>query len=146
MARTIQVKIPTATLIANIKKSIEQIDEDVANYSANKIKYDEDLKRWESEVIDYAKTLLANSDNVGTTYDKPVRVQSTYRGVSVEINSNLANFPERPEEPSRPNQKEHFGREYATRKEILERNLRVLEMTTQEEVSASSYSSVMDLI
>jgi hypothetical protein len=66
--------------------------------------------------------------------------------VSVDFDVDGLGFPKKPEEPSKPNEKTYFGREYATRKEILERNLKVLRMTTQEEVSASSYSSVMELI
>jgi hypothetical protein len=66
--------------------------------------------------------------------------------VSVEFDPEALGFPEKPEEPVKPNQKEWFGREHQTRKQILERNLKVLRMTTQEEVSASSYSSVMELI
>jgi hypothetical protein len=66
--------------------------------------------------------------------------------VSVEFDPEGLGFPKKPEEPVKPNDKTHFGREYISRKELLARNLRILKMTTQEEVSASSYSAVIDLI
>jgi hypothetical protein len=66
--------------------------------------------------------------------------------VSVDFDVDGLGFPKKPEEPSRPNEKTYFGREYVSRKELLERNLRILKMTSQEEVSASSYSAVIDLI
>jgi hypothetical protein len=66
--------------------------------------------------------------------------------VSVEFDPEGLGFPKKPEEPVKPNDKTHFGREYISRKELLNRNLRILKMTTQEEVSASSYSAVIDLI
>ena len=91
---------------------------------------------------------MSNPDNIGTDYTSLVRVtHNGYRnGVPVEFDTEALDFPKRPSEPQRPNEKNHFGREYVTRKELLEKNLRILRMTSQEEVSASSYSAVIDLI
>jgi hypothetical protein len=58
----------------------------------------------------------------------------------------MAGFPKQPEAPSAPNQKESFGREYTTRKSLLEKNLRILKMTSQEEVNASTYGAIMEII
>jgi len=148
MARTLSVKIPTSSLIADIEKSIAKIDEDVANYAEAVKNYKEEIKAYEAEVMAKAKEALSNPDNIGTDSSSPVRLTSSYRynSISVEFDTDVLGFPKKPEEPVRPNQKESFGREYTTRKEILERNLRILKMTTQEEVSASSYSAVIDLI
>jgi hypothetical protein len=91
---------------------------------------------------------MSNPDNIGTDHNSPIRIQrNSYRNdVSVEFDPEALSFPEKPVEPIKPNDKTYFGREYITRKELLERNLRILKMTTQEEVSASSYSAVIDLI
>lgn len=148
MARTLSVKIPTSSLIADIEKSIAKIDEDVANYAEAVKTYKEEVKAYEAEVLTKAKEALSNPANIGTDSSSPVRLTSSYRynSISVEFDTDVLGFPTKPTEPTRPNQKESFGREYTTRKEILERNLRILRMTTQEEVSASSYSAVIDLI
>jgi hypothetical protein len=55
-------------------------------------------------------------------------------------------LPDAPKKPEDPNAKNHYGREYATPLEMLEKTLRVLKLTQQEEVNASTYSSVMDLL
>jgi hypothetical protein len=60
--------------------------------------------------------------------------------------SAISGFPKRPEAPTAPNQREWFGREHATRKELLEKNLRILKMTSQEEVNASTYGAIMEII
>jgi len=147
MARAISVKIPTSTLIADIEASIAKIDEAVASYA-------DEYKAYKQSIVDFNNDLAAkvieaisNPENIGTDSNSPVRISSNYRGgVSVDFDSQALGFPERPTEPSKPNEKTYFGREYTTRKEILEKNLRILKMTLQEEVSASSYSSVIDLI
>jgi hypothetical protein len=148
MARTLSVKIPTANLIADIEASIAKIDADVANYAEAVKEYREAVKQYEADVMTKAKEALSNLNNIGTDSSSPVRLTSSYRynSVSVEFDTEALGFPEKPTEPVRPNQRESFGREYTTRKDILERNLRILKMTNQEEVSASSYSSVIDLI
>ena len=149
MARTMSVKIPVSALISDIEKSIAKIDEDVSNYSAVRIEYEEALKQYELDVVAHALKILNKPNVIGTDHSSLVRIVRTNYGsrpISLEFDTDALGFPEKPEEPKRPNQTEWFGRENATRKQILERNLKVLRMTTQEEVSASSYSSVMELI
>jgi hypothetical protein len=148
MARTLSVKIPTAKLIADIEASIAKIDADVAAYGEEVKSYREAIKQYESDVLSKATEALKNPDNIGTDSSAPIRLTSSYRynTISVEFDTDVLGFPEKPEEPKKPNEKNYFGREYLTRKELLERNLRILKMTSQEEVSASSYSAVIDLI
>ena len=148
MARTMSVKIPVASLIADIEKSIAKIDEAVANYATEATAYRDEMAKYDKALIAKAIEALSNPNNIGTEHNSPIRIQrNSYRNdVSVEFDPEALGFPEKPEEPVKPNQKEWFGREHQTRKQILERNLKVLRMTTQEEVSASSYSSVMELI
>ena len=151
MARTLSVKIPTATLIADIEASIAQIDADLASYPERVKQYEADLANYKTEVVKFATNYITNNANkIGFEYDSQIRlVQNHYSQHKFEIEldiSVIANFPQKPVKPSQPNQNEHFGREYTTRKAILEKNLRILKMTSQEEVNASSYSSVIDLI
>jgi len=147
MARTMSVKIPVSALISDIEKSIAKIDADIEAYAGLRKQYEADVKKYNDDLIGYAIKALQDPNNIGTEYGSLIRVQKGYSGnVSVDFDVDGLGFPKKPEEPSKPNEKTYFGREYATRKEILERNLKVLRMTTQEEVSASSYSSVMELI
>ena len=148
MAKTLSVKVPVASLIADIEASISKIDADVEAYAGKRKQYEADVKQYEKDLIAHAIEALKNPDNIGTDHNSLIRVCSnSYRNsVSVDFDTEALGFPKRPEEPKRPNEKEYFGRDYVTRKELLERNLRVLKMTSQEEVSASSYSAVIDLI
>ena len=148
MARTLSVKIPTSKLIADVEASIAKIDADVANYAEATKAYKEAVKQYEADIVAHAIKALSNPDNIGTEYGSLVRITTNhYRNdVSVEFDTDALGFPKRPEAPSNPNAKEYFGRDYVTRKELLEKNLRILRMTSQEEVSASSYSAVIDLI
>ena len=148
MARTMSVKIPTATLIKDVEASIAKIDVAVANYAEEVKAYRDEMVAYDKALIAKAIEVLSNPDNIGTDHNSPIRIQrNSYRNdVSVEFDPEALGFPEKPTEPIKPNDKTYFGREYITRKELLERNLRILKMTTQEEVSASSYSAVIDLI
>ncbi len=147
MARTLSVKIPTAKLIADVEASIAKIDVAVAEYADKRKQYEADLKKYNDDLISYAIKALQEPSNIGTEYGSLIRVQRGYSGnVSVEFDVDGLGFPKKPEEPVKPNEKTYFGREYVSRKELLERNLRILKMTSQEEVSASSYSAVIDLI
>ena len=148
MARTMSVKVPTATLIANIEASIAKIDVDVAEYAEKRKQYELEVKKYNDDLIAHAIKALSEPSNIGTEHGSLVRLSNNhYRNdVSVEFDVDGLGFPKKPEEPAKPNDKTYFGREYVTRKELLERNLRILKMTTQDEVSASSYSAVIDLI
>ena len=149
MAKTLSVKVPTANLIADIEASLAKIEADIEAYPAKRQQYEADLKQYEKDIIAHAIKALSNPENIGTEHSSLVRVTTNgYRnsGVSVDFDSEALGFPKKPEEPQRPNEKQYFGRDWVTRKELLERNLRILRMTSQEEVSASSYSAVIDLI
>ena len=147
MARTLSVKIPTAKLIADVEASIAKIDVAVAEYASKRKQYEADLKQYNEDIIAYAIKALQDPNNIGTEHGALVRVGRGYSGnISVDFDVDGLGFPKKPEEPVKPNEKTYFGREYVSRKELLERNLRILKMTSQEEVSASSYSAVIDLI
>jgi hypothetical protein len=149
MARTMSVKIPVSVLISDIEASIAKIDESVSNYATERKQYETDLVAYKESVAKFVSDFVSkNASNIGYDYESILRINHAYNG-KVELifdKDSIEGFPEKPEEPQKPNQKEWFGREHQTRKQILERNLKVLRMTTQEEVSASSYSSVMELI
>ena len=147
MARTLSVKIPTSKLIADVEASIAKIDVAVAEYAEKRKQYETDIKKYNEDLIGFAIKALQDKDNIGTDSNSLIRVSRSYSGnVSVDFDVDGLGFPTKPEEPSKPNEKTYFGREYVSRKELLERNLRILKMTSQEEVSASSYSAVIDLI
>jgi hypothetical protein len=147
MARTLSVKIPTAKLIADVEASIAKIETAIAEYAEKRKQYEVEMKQYEKDIVAHAIKAMSDPSNVGTEHGSLVRVSRGYNGnISVDFDVEALGLPAKPEEPARPNEKTYFGREYVSRKELLERNLRILKMTSQEEVSASSYSAVIDLI
>lgn len=148
MARNISVKIPVSVLTAQIESKIAEIDEAVANYPAQREQYEKDIEAYKNKVAEFVSDFLGkNASKVGYDHDSVVRIGHSYNGrLELQFDADAIELPKRPEEPKRPNQNEWFGREHATRKQLLERNLKILRMTSQEEVSASTYGAVMELL
>jgi len=147
MARSLSVKIPTASLIADIEASLAKIEADLAVYPAQMEEYRKAKADHQKAVVEAVIKALGKPELIGNEYDSPIRVSNEYgNSVRVSVNSDLLGLPEAPKEPSKPNESQHFGREYTTRKSLLERNLKVLKMTSQEEVSATTYNTVIDLL
>jgi hypothetical protein len=149
MARSISVKVPTSLLIQQIEERISQIDKEIEEYPAKRDKFEKDNESHKKAVAKFVSEYLGkNANKVGYDHDSVIRI-STHYSQRVELifdTSAMPGFPQKPEAPSQPNQREWFGREHATRKELLEKNLRILKMTTQEEVNASTYGAVMEII
>ena len=151
MARNISVKIPTSTLIAQIEGAIAEIDEATANYPSLLEKYERDSELYKTKVAEFISDYLSkNAGKVGYDYDSVIRVSQAHYSINrFELTfqtDSIPDFPERPVAPVRPDNKTHYGREYTTKREILERNLKILRMTSQEEVSASTYGAIMEIL
>jgi len=151
MARNISVKVPVDKLIQQIEGKIAEIDKADEEYPAKREQYERDYKAYQNKVVEFALDYInKNADLVSHNYDSVVRINSFSRYNSrLEIvldTDSIANFPQSPEEPERPNQKSYFGRDYTTQKSLLEKNLRILKMTTQEEVNASTYGAIMEIL
>lgn len=152
MARAISVKIPTAKVIAMLEEKIASITEEVATYPARKAAYQAEHKAYTEQVVarladllaKNGSTLLAEEDN-----DKNIRVGTTYRNsVEITIGKDLTADLVKPEEPKDPEPKGYYGRNsgYTTKREELEKTLRMLRMTEQETITSSTYNSVLELL
>ena len=139
MARSISVKVPTSLLIQQIEERIAQIDADIEEYPAKREAFDKAEEVYKAQVANFIAAYLGeNLDKIGFDYDDIIRINTgfgVYRGQSkVEVTFDtdaIVGFPKRPEAPEKPNQRESFGRDYSTRKELLEKNLRILKMTSK---------------
>ena len=148
MAKSLAVKIPTAKLIAEVEAQIAKVEADIESYAERRKQYEVEIKQYEKDVIAHAIKALSNPDNIGTEHGSLVRLSIGYRngGISVDFDTEALGFPEKPEEPTRPNQSTYYGRDYTTKLDLLRKNLKVLKMTEQTEVNASTYNSVMELL
>lgn len=149
MARSISVKIPTSKLVESIEARIAEIDREIAEYPAKREAYEAATEEYKATVAKFVSDYVGkNANKIGYDYDSVIRISTNYSG-RIELlfdTSAIPSFPKKPEAPSQPNQREHFGRDYTTRKELLEKNLKILKMTSQEEVSASTYGAVMEIL
>jgi hypothetical protein len=152
MARSLSVKIPTATLIADVEATIAKIEAELLTYPADMEAYRQAYKAHQDLVLKAVIEAIKNPANIGDEYDTNalVRVSSGNRyggyGVNIQVNTDLLALPQAPEQPTNPNDRQHYGREYTTKLDLLKKNLKVLKMTNQEEVNASTYNTVMELL
>ena len=148
MARSLSVKIPTASLISDIEKSLAEINEEIARYPQAVEEYRKAKNEYNDLVLAKVIEAIKDPKNIGSDPDSVVSVShSRYGGgVDVRVRTDLLGLPEAPTQPEEPNRHQSFGRDYTTRKALLEKNLKVLKMTNQEEVSATTYNTVIDLL
>ena len=150
MARAVSVKIPTSKVIEMIEAKIASIAEEVATYPARKAKYQADYKAYTEAVVARLGELLSNNGSAllaEENSDKGIRVSTNYRnGVEIAIGSELIDL-EKPEQPQDPEPKGYYSRNsYTTKRDELEKTLRLLRMTEQETITSSTYNSVLELL
>lgn len=143
MARALSVKVPTTSVIALIEGKIADIEANIASYPADVKAYKEAYKQYKRDLVSAAVEAIKNNAD-----EDAFDATTSYNGrdVNLTISGSLITLPEPPAQVADPNQREWIGREHISRLEVLKKNLAVLKMTTQEEINASSYSSVMDLL
>lgn len=148
MARSLSLKVPTSGLIALVEEKIANLNKQITDYPAAIEKFQADNEKYEKTLLKLAIAALTEKPKlISPEHGSPIRIYTNYSGnVIAEFDNNALGFPKRPEKPTSPNDKRYFGREYSSPLEMLEKTLKVLKMTTQEEVNASTYSSVMDLL
>ena len=148
MARSISVKVPVASLIAQIEGKIAEIDEAIKNYPNARKQYEDAQEAYKAKVAEFVANYVTNNvAQIGYDYDSTIRLSVRGNCVDLEFKTSaIADFPEAPEAPKMPNQNTYYGRDYVTPKSILEKNLKILRMTSQEEVNASTYGAIMELL
>ena len=147
---SISVKVPTAKVITMLEDKIWRIKSDIVEYPALRQKYEQDLQAYKAQVAEFVADYLGKHlDQIGYGYDSIIRISDSYAGSKLELSfdkSAIAGFPEKPQEPQKPNERSYFGREYITPLEVLESTLKTLRMTEQETINASTYANVMKLL
>jgi len=146
MPRALSVKVPTSSLIALLEDKIATTKSAIADYPTAKEQYKADLKAYKRSVLDLAIAKITSNPEV--LFDKDsIDVSTSYRNdVQITLDKDLFELPEQPTEPENPSRKEWIGKDHTTKLAVLEKTLAVLKLTTQEEVNASTYNSVMELL
>ena len=146
MARALSVKVPTADIIALLENKIAEIKSAIADYPRAKVQYKEDVKSYKKTLLALAIEKLTNDPEL-LFDEEALTVDTDYRGrVSLTLDKTLFELPTEPVCPEDPSQKTWIRNVHTNKLEQLEKSLAVLKMTRQEEVSASTYNSVLDLL
>ena len=146
MARALSVKVPTADIIALLENKIAEIKSAIVDYPRAKAQYKEDVKSYKKSLLALAIEKLTNDPELLFDEDA-LSVDTDYRSnVSITLDKTLFELPVQPVCPEDPSQKTWIRNVHTNKLEQLEKSLAVLKMTRQEEVSASTYNSVLDLL
>jgi hypothetical protein len=133
----LSVKVKTSTLIEALEKALDQREKRWANQEKAEAEFEKEMEVYNQAILKLVKSgkgkITDASEGYSFRHDKKSKVQDF--SVTVEIPKNLV--------PKMPEQAETY-REYEYKNETKEisSSIRVLKMTDQEYVSASTYKSV----
>ena len=142
------IKIPTTELIKLVENRIEELKKEIDEYPKKRADYNKAREKYQTEVAKFALEFIKkNPKAIGWDYQDDVRISLTHKGVSFEFDARaIPNFPKAPEVPDEPNRTRHIGRDWTAPLEALEGTLKALKLTSQQEVSQSTYGSVLGLL
>ena len=132
--KAISVKIATPKVINALEASLAKLELDWASQEANEAKYELAKKAWIKEITDYAVANIAKAINFRTSY------RSWNNQLNIDFDLTISEH-ELPTEPEREYEQMH-QHNYREQKEEMENAIRILKMTDEETVSASTHQAV----
>ena len=133
-SKAINVKIPTAKIIAALEQALNKLELDYTSQEVNEKKFNEAYGQWRKEITDYAIANFSKAENIRTNY----RSWNNTLNIDYDIKVEQFNLPV---EPERNYERMNFH-EYRDKKEEIGNAIRILKMTDEEVVSTSTYNSV----
>ena len=130
--RSINVKIPTAKVIAALEDKLNTLIKEKENYPAARERYEQDYELWKRELASMVDT--SKIKDVGVT-NLTWRSPGEYE-VAISYKVKAESIPPAPEAPTNPGYREREAIEN------IENALRILRLTEQEEVSTSTYNAI----
>jgi hypothetical protein len=131
------VKIKTATLIKALETALTEREKRWANQEKAKADHEKEMEAYNQAILKLVKSgkgkITDASEGYCYRHDKRSKVKDF--NVTVEIPKNLV--PKKPQEVT-----EYREYEYKNETQEISSSIRVLKMTDQEYVSASTYKSV----
>lgn len=133
-SKAINVKIPTAKIIAALEQALNKLELDYTSQEKLEEEYTKAYEQWRKTVTDIA---IANSDKALNLRINNHSWKGTFN-IDYDIDRTQVPFPDEPERNhTRINQ-----HEYRDMKEEISNAVRILKMTDEEVVSTSTYNSV----
>jgi len=149
MARSISVKIPTASVLAMVEDKVAQLKIEIAEYPARLEAYKAERKAYAKRVAETVASLITSGKQelFEGEWADTVRISSRGYGgaVDLSIGSNLVKQIDLGEAPVEPTSPTNYGGAEHKLKD-LDKTLTLLRLTPQEFVTSATYNSVMDLL
>ena len=136
MARSkpISVKIATSKVISALETRLAQLQADYTKQDENEAKYNKQVEAWKKEIGEWAIGQFSKAENLRTNY----RSWNKTLNVDFDLTVNEGDFPKEPEKDFEVIH-QHTYREM---KDEMENAIRILKMTDEETVSASTYNAI----
>jgi hypothetical protein len=132
--KAISVKIATPKVIKALEDSLAKLESDYASQEANEKKFQSAHEAWKKQIGEWAIAHFSKAENLRTNY----RSWNKTLNVDFDIITNESEFPAEPEKDFEVIH-QHTYRE---QKEEISNAIRILKMTDEETVSASTYQAV----
>jgi len=132
--KAIQVKIPTAKVIKALETRLAKLEADYTKQDENEAKFQKKLEAWKKEIGKWAIANFSKAENLRTNY----RQWNNTLNVDFDIITKESNFPA---EPVKDYEQIH-QHTYREMKDEMENAIRILKMTDEETVSASTYNAI----
>jgi DNA repair exonuclease SbcCD ATPase subunit len=136
MARSkpISVKIATQKVISALETRLAQLQADYTKQDENEAKYQKKVEAWKKEIGEWAIANFSKAENLRTNY----RNWNNNLNVDFDIVVKEGDFPA---EPVKDFEIIH-QHTYREMKDEMENAIRILKMTDEETVSASTYNAI----
>ena len=132
--KAISVKIATPKVIKALEASLAKLELDYASQEANEAKYELARKAWREKLTEYAVANISKAENFRTNY------RSWNNQLNIDFDLTISE-KDLPKEPEREYEQMH-QHTYREQKEEMANAIRILKMTDEETVSASTYQAV----
>ena len=132
--KAIQVKIPTTKVIKALETRLAKLEADYTKQDENEAKFQKKLEAWKKEIGKWAIANFSKAQDLRTNY----RQWNKTLNVDFDIIVSEKDFPA---EPVKDYEQIH-QHSYREMKDEMENAIRILKMTDEETVSASTYNAI----
>jgi hypothetical protein len=134
MTRAITVKVATPKVIKALENRLAEIEKTYKEQTANEAKHTKAYEAWKKEIGKWAIANFSKAENLRTNY----RQWNKTLNVDFDIIVSEKDFPIEPEKDYETIH-QHTYREM---KDEMENAIRILKMTDEETVNASTYNAI----
>jgi hypothetical protein len=134
MSRQITVKVATTKVIKALETRLATLEKDYASQEAKEAKYQKAVEAWRKEIGKWAIANFSKAENLRTNY----RAWNNNLNVDFDIVVKQGDFPAEPEKDF----EQIHQHTYREMKDEMENAIRILKMTDEETVNASTYNAI----